>query len=45
VTHPSLLYKRLARLHELAGNPTEAEACRRKADELDTPASGEATAS
>jgi len=37
VTHPSQLYKRLARLHELSGDLAEAEMCRRKADELDNP--------
>lgn len=37
VTHPSLLYKRLARLYELAGEYDAAESCRRKADTLDTP--------
>ncbi|MDL1892015.1 hypothetical protein FBQ87_03855 [Sphingobacteriales bacterium CHB3] len=36
VIHPSLLYKRLARLYELAGEDEEAESCRRKAEALDT---------
>lgn len=39
VTHPSMLYKRLARLYEAAGQDDQAEACRRKADELDNPPS------
>lgn len=38
VTHPAILYKRLARLYEAAGEPDQAERCRRKADELDNPA-------
>jgi tetratricopeptide (TPR) repeat protein len=37
VTHPSLLYKRLARLYESAGQQEQAEECRRKAEELDNP--------
>lgn len=41
VTHPSLLYKRLAWLYELAGDYEEAEFCRRKADVLDTPPAGD----
>ncbi len=39
VIHPSLLYKRLARLYDAAGQPEQAEECRRKADELDNPPS------
>ncbi len=45
VTHPTRIYKRLARLYELAGEFSEAESCRRKADELDTPTSGTLPAS
>jgi tetratricopeptide (TPR) repeat protein len=40
VTHPTLIYKRLARLYELAGNFPEAERCRQKADDLDSLSSG-----
>ncbi len=40
VTHPGLMYKRLARLYEIAENFAEAERCRRLADELDSPTGG-----
>ena len=44
VIHPSLLYKRLARLYELAGEYDQAETCRQKAENLDTPPGGDAAA-
>ena len=42
VVHPSPLYKRLARLHEIAGDFDQAELCRKKADALDIPPHGDA---
>jgi tetratricopeptide (TPR) repeat protein len=45
VIHPSLLYKRLARLYELSGEFERAEECRRTADKLDTAQSGDTPAS
>lgn len=42
VTHPSLLYKRLAHLYELSGEYEQAEHCRQAAERLDTPQSGDA---
>jgi tetratricopeptide (TPR) repeat protein len=41
VPHPSLLYKRLARLYELSGEFERAEECRRVAEKLDTPQRGD----
>jgi tetratricopeptide (TPR) repeat protein len=44
VMHPSLLYKRLARLYELSGDFDNAERCRLIAEDLDTPSTETNTA-